>query len=661
MRARLGMSNQKPAGAGRVADAILKYRYLIAAVIFVLLVAFKVNGSNIACWGKFVTLSTQSKILAGEPRDIRSDEWEVLFPIYLSQQNSDTPFSIVNPDITTSGQNVVLTLGAPVKDIYSLAKPLNWGFFFLGADRALSWYWDMKFLLILLLGYELCMILTKGNKLVSVLGAFWITLSPAVQWWFAQHVGDMTLAFESMVVTFYYFLKFHERRPLQILFAFLFSLSCLGFITPVYPALQIPIGFLTILFMALIFAGFRKQLHFHWQDALVVGGAAAFTLLMLAHLYLILHGAITLMTHTLYPGQRVSTGGGTPKFSFYSFLTNFWLWHVGVQIKGENACELSSFYNFLPAVLLALPVLIRRRRDSLRYGIALSVFSVFFALYMAFSFVPKSIAKLTLLSYVTGQRAMLVYAFSAMLLSIWALGEFVRSGPVGRVYSALVAAAVGVTYWLTVEYGGIRQNNLHLRYYLLFIAVLVVLMYLLLRGRQKTFAAGMAAVILVSGATVNPVNIGTGNLLNNSLSKEIRTVDKSDPGAIWMATDSTPLVSCMLNVLIYVNGAVSEGGINNYPDYAKWALLDPDAQDEYAYNRSMHVAYQLVSRKTTFDLQGTNSLMVDINSEDLKKLNVKYVISAKDLTAFNSGTTRFTKIFSDEKNAYAIYRVAYAQ
>ncbi len=657
------MSKQKSGEASRMADTILKYRYLVAAVIFVLLVAFKVNGSNIACWGKFVTLSTQSKVLAGEPRDIRSDEWEVLFPIYLSQQNSDTPFSIVNPDITTSGQNVVLTLGAPVKDIYSLAKPLNWGFFFLGADRALSWYWDMKLLLILLLGYELCMILTKENKLVSVLGAFWITLSPAVQWWFAQHMGDMTLAFESMVVTFYYFLKFYDRRPLQIVFAFLFSLSCLGFITPVYPALQIPIGFLTILFMALIFAGFRKQLHFHWKDALVVGGAAVFTLMMLVHLYLILRGAITLMTHTLYPGQRVSTGGGTPDFSFYSFLTNFWLPLPGmtVQITGENPCELSSFYNFLPAVLLALPILIRHRRDSLRYGITLSIFSVFFALYMAFSFMPKSLAKLTLLSYVTGQRAMLVYAFSAMLLSIWALGEFVRSGPVGRIYSALVAVAVGVTYVLTVEYGGIRQSSIRLRYYLLFIAVLTILMYLLLRGRQKIFAVGMAAVILVSGVAVNPINIGTGNLLNNSLSKEIRTIDKSDPNGVWLATDTSSLVSCMLNVLVYVNGAVSEGGINNYPDYAKWALLDPNAQDEYAYNRSMHVAYQLVNQKTTFDLQDTNSLMVNINSKDLKKLDVKYVISAKDLTTFNNGTTQFTRIFSDGKNAYAIYRVAYSK
>lgn len=159
-------------------NKVIKYRYLIALIIFAVLVAFKINGSNIQYWSNYIDESGKSTVVAGHAQAIRSDEWGVLVPIFLSQQNSDTPFTVINPDITTSGHNVVITLGAPIKDIYAICQPINWGFLFLNSDYGLSWYWDLKLILIIMLSFELCMILTKRNKFISALGSLWIAFSP---------------------------------------------------------------------------------------------------------------------------------------------------------------------------------------------------------------------------------------------------------------------------------------------------------------------------------------------------------------------------------------------------------------------------------------------------------------------------------------------------
>lgn len=641
-------------------DFIIKYRYLIALVVFFLLVLFKINGSNVGCWSQYVDEGGKSTVIAGQAQDIRSDEWGVLVPNYLSQQNSVHPFSVNNTSVTPSGQNMVLTLDAPVLDIYSICHPQNWGFFFLDADHALSWYWDLKQILILLLGFELAMILTKRHRHISLLSAFWIWLSPAVQWWFAQHVGNETLFFMAIVVTFYYFLYYHDKLPQKAAFAFLFSLSCLGYVTPVYPALQVPFGFLAILLMIFIIIDFNDKIKINKSDVIIVSLAAIFTLGMLGHLYFLIKDAIALEKNTVYPGHRVSTGGGSKNFYIYGYLTNLLLPYSTVNVDNGNACELSSFYNFLPAVLLALPALYKKRKESIRYGVGLALFSIFFIIYMTFSFLPESIAKLTLLSYVTGSRAMLAYSFAAMLLSIWAFAALARQGGVKRGYAAvstlIVSASYFACYWFTELRGATR-----IRYALIIFAIFVVLNYLFLRGRKRLFAVTMACLIFGSSVPINPINIGAGAILNNTLSSEIRAVNAKDKTAEWLPDETVNWLGAT-GILIYANGANSVGGINNYPDMAKWSKLDPQHKYVDVYNRSAHVSFCIVDPTvpTTFTTHGANCFRVNINVGDLKKLSIKYVVSNRDLTKFDSSTIQFKALFARDGKNYTIYSVSYS-
>ena len=66
--------------SARLVDHLLRWRYLLAAVIFILLVAFKVHGSSLNMWDAYVSEyadGQKSSLIAGEPRGVRSDEWLV--------------------------------------------------------------------------------------------------------------------------------------------------------------------------------------------------------------------------------------------------------------------------------------------------------------------------------------------------------------------------------------------------------------------------------------------------------------------------------------------------------------------------------------------------------------------------------------------------------
>lgn len=632
---------------------LCRYRYLIAMPVFACLVVIKVNGSSVSMFGQYYMSGNAAKsVIYGSLRGIRSDEWMVQTPYYLAQVNSPTPFSVVNPNISTSGQNMIVSYGAPVWDISTLAKPLNWGFLLLGQEYGLAWYWNMKILLMLLLSYELCMILTRRCRGVSVLGAFWVTFSPAVQWWFMQHVGDIVFYLEAVVVLFYYCLRYFSSLPRKIPLVLLLSLSCVGFVLTIYPAIQIPLFYLGLMLCVLIALDFRGKIHFGRLDWFLTGGMVLVTCGILAHTLWISRDAVLAVLHTAYPGHRVSSGGEGIAYSINEFLTNIFLPYKDISPSISNDCEISSFYNFLPAVLLAFPVLFRRKATNLKYGVALSVFSVLSLAYLYLK-IPVWLARITLLSYVTS-RISVAYGIAAVYLSVWALAELSRQSGVGRIYGLAVSLAVGATYLLTVRYTAIR-GYVRLRYYLVFILMLMLLNYLMLRGKKKSFSLLMAAVIGISGFTVNPVNIGTGNMFQNDLTVKVRQIRSDDPEACWISLENSTM-----GAYLYAVGVKDLDGINYYPDMAKWEIIDPDGSFTDEYNRYAHITFSLSSAVPPHENPSPDAISVRLKTSMLQKLKVGYVLTSQKMEPFDDSVATFQLRTPKALNGYYIYYVKYA-
>ncbi|MFT9078010.1 hypothetical protein [Ethanoligenens sp.] len=632
----------------------IKYRYLLALILFVILTVCKVNGSSISMWNNYIPSDSPSSVLLGKARAIRSDEWLVQTPYDLAQDNSDTPYSVVNGNITMSGQNMIVSYGSAVWDISTLAKPLMWGFLLFGSSYGLAWYWNLKLLLMLLLSFELCMMITRRNQLISVLGSFWIAFSPAIQWWFMQHVGDIVFYMEALVVLFYTFFRYFNRPAVKIACAVGFGLSCVGYALTLYPALQVPLGYLTLLLLIMVFIGFRKKVVFSYRDYILISCAAIMALGILLHVYLISKDAIAAIVNTSYPGHRVSTGGEGLPYSINVFLTNVFLPFKDIPPAISNNCESSSFYNFLPAVLLAIPFLVKHHARHLRFGISLSVFSL---LCIAYNYlhVPVWFAKITLLSYVTAHIG-LAYAFSAMLLSIWALSELCRLAASHRIspwLASVFCAGIAGFYFLSV-YDTQLKAYVRLRYYIAFILVLLVLNYLLLRGLKWLFSVVMFGVVMVSGTTVNPINVGLGGTFHSELTVQIRKIRDSDRNANWIANNN----SCMGSFL-QATGVRDLDGINFYPDMKKWTLIDPKRKYISTYNRYAHINVQLTKDPTSFSLLQMDSIQVSLNVDDLQKWQVKYLLTTSTLEAFDDAEVQFLRVTPQTVNGYYIYQTVY--
>ena len=139
---------------------LYRFRYIIGCIIVVLGVLFNINMSSIGVFNSVYNDSDESTTMIGVPREIRSDEWLVQTPFYFSQ--SEDNYQVLNDKIN---ENAIIMYNAPVKDITIIGKPFNWGFLFLPKDRAYSFYWMSKLVILFLVSFEFCMIILKRNKM----------------------------------------------------------------------------------------------------------------------------------------------------------------------------------------------------------------------------------------------------------------------------------------------------------------------------------------------------------------------------------------------------------------------------------------------------------------------------------------------------------------
>ena len=145
----------------RVFSAIIRWRFLIAAVVLTVCVACKLSGSSVALWGTVTGGTSFQGTLLGIPREIRSDEWDVMTPFSFSQVQSG--FLAQSPILGGGGTDVTMVYGQPAFATATLFRPFLWGYFIFGAERGLSFYWCARLLCMLLVGFSFFRLFSKDD------------------------------------------------------------------------------------------------------------------------------------------------------------------------------------------------------------------------------------------------------------------------------------------------------------------------------------------------------------------------------------------------------------------------------------------------------------------------------------------------------------------
>ena len=634
---------QKQRGLKQGFELIYKYRFVLSFLLLIMLVSFKISGSSMGCWKLFLG-DGESGIRLGEPRVWRSDEWGTLTPLCFRQQyNTLGAYNRYSQTLGSILTDNMLVYGQPSWDILTLFRPFYWGYLFFGSERGLSWFWCSRMIVLFLSWFELGMLITDGQKKLSVMLSICVSFAPFLQWWFAINGLVEMLIYGACFVLGSNYLVSHAFNPRKIAVAVGMAVCAVGYVLTFYPTWMVPVawGFVPLFLWVIIWKFNRKVLRrvdvMPWLLIFVIT-AAGLTILAVTS-----WDVITAELNSVYPGNAPSSSGGTGLWWMMKYPISL----VSRFSMNELIVENSSIICFAPAgFILALWVIIKeKKKDPLL--ILLLGMNLFLAWYYCVG-IPKWLAKILLLSFVNSNRGPQVLGFLRLTLFVRAVA--LKEKAPKRWLAALAAVissaapmrlALGFTKY---EPGGLRYEYFDTAEKIVVVwAILAVVFYLLYRARKSKYTMavlGVCTVVLASSIWINPVAKGVPEITKSETMQQIRDLVKEDPQAIWLVVD----MAYPATNIPAMAGADCLNTTQTYPQKTRWEMLDKEGEYEDIYNRYCHIRASLGS-KTMLELVSTDYVEVILSPEDLKKLNIRYIVSTNDFDEKIAAGT--TNIFTD--------------
>lgn len=567
-----------------------KYRwnlYFVASIClaFLLLVAGGWTGSSLGLALKASPMvEYDSFSWKGQDRAVRSDEWQVLTPLAISQTATTPPFQITNKLLGTEGQNMMVMgmTGVPVAHPSSIAKPATWGFFLFDLRSGLSWYWWFAFFSSFT---ALWLVLIQFMRLDWRVAAL-LSLTAAASPYSIGYSGwPAYAAFFPLVVLLALRGVMTTKSQWQVLsFGALLGWSVTGFVLVLYPSWQIS---LVYLFCPLALAWMwqeRKELEWGRTQAVAVTLGVAIAAALLGSWWLDSHTAVDAIRATVYPGGRsIEAGGDIDPW----FLIKGWLSPVTMYANSELMVP-SDAGSFIFVVWAAIPAIVfrmyvNRRMDWI--GCALIATTVFILAFMFVGF-DQRFAQMTLLGMATSYRMDLVLGITQIFMLGWLMspGHGHQTQPTNRlgwICSVLALLAVAWAWWLVEKLPVAISQMVSPGFLLLSCASIGLTTYAVLRGRYL-WAIGLLTVWTLSASIpFNPLGQATDRIATSSeFTKFIADIDPRDPSPAvavigernWAMTLPAAGVR-VVNTVFY------------YPQESLWKNLDPNNQHTAIHNR----------------------------------------------------------------------------
>ncbi len=634
---------QKQRGLKQGFELIYKYRFVLSFLLLIMLVSFKISGSSMGCWKLFLG-DGESGIRLGEPRVWRSDEWGTLTPLCFRQQyNTLGAYNRYSQTLGSILTDNMLVYGQPSWDILTLFRPFYWGYLFFGSERGLSWFWCSRLIVLFLSWFELGMLITDGQKKLSVMLAVCVSFAPFLQWWFAINGLVEMLIYGACFVLGSNYLVSRAFNPRKIAVAVGMAVCAVGYVLTFYPTWMVPVawGFVPLFLWVVIWKFDRKVLRrvdvVPWLLVFVIT-AAGLTVLAVTS-----WDVIKAELNSVYPGNAPSSSGGTGLWWMMKYPISL----VSRFSMNELIVENSSIICFAPAgFILALWVIIKEKKKDPLLILLLGI-NLFLAWYYCVG-IPKWLAKMLLLSFVNSNRGPQVLGFLRLTLFVRAVA--LKEKAPKRWLAALAAVissavpmrlALGFTKY---EPGGLRYEYFDTAEKILVVwAILAVVFYLLYRARKSKYTMavlGVCTVVLASSIWINPVAKGVPEITKSETMQQIRDLVKEDPQAIWLVVD----MAYPATNIPAMAGADCLNTTQTYPQKTRWEMLDQEGEYEDIYNRYCHIRASLGS-KTMLELVSTDYVEVTLSPEDLKKLNIRYIVSTNDFD--EKILTGITNIFTE--------------
>lgn len=630
-------------------DFLYKYRYVIAFVVLVLAVLFKLHGSSLDLWNSIFTTGVKDTPLWGSPRFIRSDEWAVTTPFIFSQKYNH--FNVFTNIIRGTNTEVFSLYGLPVFSILAIFRPYHLGYLLFGLSYGLSFFWVLRIISLLLVTFELVMLITNSNKRLAFVAAMMITFAPIVQWWFATNGTVELFVFGQLAIILLD--KYMKSTSLKqrCLYLFFMIICVGGYIFILYPAYQIPMFYVFLALAIYTIINNRKDFKFSYKDLISVVIALIIFVLLMGYAFYIAKNTILATLNTVYPGNRIETGGkGLRKYITY--IDDIFLAYKEEGLQKPTSEEAAMFSLFPLGIILSIYYMVKnKKKDPLT--IALLVPYIILGLFTMVGF-PKIISKITLLSYSTTARTILALGYIDVLFLVRSMSLETHNYKTSKaIILSLVLSLimVGICKLYNGEYDG------RILISILFMMCMWLFFFTLKydsKYGKYAFTLGIVGVMFLAGAKVNPITRDIKMITDSPIIKAAESINNEDEG-IWL----TEAMDFPCANYLVMAGCPTINSTNSYPNLELMKKFDKDGKYEKIYNRYAHVYIELVPNENMisekFVQVAPDIFRLYITPNDLKDLNIKYIFTVRVME--NDENQTFDLIYNE--NNYHIYKVNY--
>lgn len=641
-------------------DFVYKYRYYLAIILLIICVVFELNGSSIGCWNQFLNTGVEkTNEIFGKSRRVRADEWATFTPMMFSQKFDG--FHWFSNILGGGGTDVFLIYALPVLNLMQIFRPFQIGFLFLSLSKGLSFFWMSRLIFLFLISFDFGMLISNRKKLLALAYSFMVTFSPMIQWWFAINGSVEIILFGELAIVLLdkYLLDNNFKHRVAYLFGLIVSAG--GYILVFYPAWQVP-AFYVFLFVAIwVFIKDFKEIKISRKDIISISIALIVFILCMTYILVRSYDTLKTILNTVYPGGRVERGGKTIAPS-YKWVSNIFLPYKDVLLKMDQSTSSAMFGLFPIGIILSIyNLIVNKNKDKLTICLLISYAILFGYSYIGF---PEILAKITMLGRSTAYRAYFGTGFLDIVLLLRALSTNEKSVKlIPAIIISGIVSGILVYYAKMDEYVYITKKML--------IAMIIMCTYLfffVLRISSKyskaLFSIGVIFVVLMAGATVNPLRYGVTDITESPILQAVKRVNSEENG-IWLVTD----MPYPIPEYLVMAGVPLINSTNTYPFLERWKMFDEEGKYEDIYNRYAHIRIYIVSSEEEyinengtytndkFEQTTNDSFKMYILPDELKKLNIKYVFSIADLENRDTENTKFERL--DDVNGYKIYKVNY--
>ena len=487
----------------------------------------------------------------------------------------------------------------------------------------------------------------------------------------------------------YHYIKTNDYKK-RLICALGFIISAGGYMFSLYPAWQIPIGYVFLFVLIWIIWDNYKEFNYSKFDVPIIILSFLIPILALVYFISLSSNTIPIIMNSVYPGKRLYYGGHGNLHNFFNYIISI----IFPLRPGRNPCIFTFFYDFFPVpiILYLIVNFVDNKKDKL-----LNLLFVLYLVLVFFNFIgfPGILSKITLLSETTDSRVYLAISLLNLFIlfrSLSLLNKKSLNSSINRIKSHnrilyLISLLISLIVCVLIQEVAISQVN-HVSIYLIFscliLSVAIFSIFKSSEDKYKNLFLIMCILIgFLAGGLVNPIELGV-DYYNQTPVKEVQSIVADNPNANWIILgDNSPKSPPIGNIFIPA-GAHTINSINTYPHLETWEKLDPNHKYINVYNRYAHVNVILTNSNTKFrfkhkhmdkkdkkiESSDTNHIKdyknirndifdVYLNVNDLKKLNVSYIESSKNIEKFSNTNVSFTRIYSGNNNKLKIYKVNY--